>query len=128
MNTHTQAHELHPPRLSLGFGSQFSIVECVLSAITDEFHSVLKNRWPSIIFRTSVIMFTYFMGLPMVTRVSVHENTCHRFFAKTCYQLSTSNDICKLVYRTTRVSLFVASSCKYASYACFHDSVLGYCT
>ena len=71
MNTHTQAHELHPPRLSLGFGSQFSIVECVLSAITDEFHSVLKNRWPSIIFRTSVIMFTYFMGLPMVTRVSV---------------------------------------------------------
>lgn len=36
---------------TLGFGSQFSIVECVLSAFTDEFPQWLRGTRESIIFR-----------------------------------------------------------------------------
>jgi solute carrier family 6 amino acid transporter-like protein 5/7/9/14 len=57
---------------TLGFGSQFSIVECVLSAITDEFASVLRGKWPSVIFRSVVIGFTFLLGLPMVTKGGIY--------------------------------------------------------
>ncbi len=57
---------------TLGFGSQFSIVEAVLSAFTDEFYSLLKGKWPSIIFRTSVIVVMFLLGLPMVTRGGIY--------------------------------------------------------
>ena len=36
---------------TLGFGSQFSIVECVLSALTDEFPQWLRGTRESILFR-----------------------------------------------------------------------------
>ena len=42
------------------------MVECVLSAFTDEFPTVLRGFRQSIMFRASVIMITFLLGLPMV--------------------------------------------------------------
>ena len=69
-HVHTQLTERGPRWVLPGFGSQFSLVECVLSAVTDEFPGVLRNSSNSRIFRVSVNVFTFLMGLPMVTRVS----------------------------------------------------------
>ena len=41
----------------------------MLSAFTDEFVEKLKSKKASMLFRIAVILFTFFMGLPMVTRV-----------------------------------------------------------
>ena len=51
---------------------QFSIVECILSAFTDEFPNQLRGRWQSVAFRSGVILFTFLMGLPMVTSGGIH--------------------------------------------------------
>lgn len=56
---------------SLGFGSQFSIVECVMSAFTDEFPNYLRGKWESICFRSIVVLTSFLLGLPMVAKVSV---------------------------------------------------------
>ncbi|KAK2188075.1 hypothetical protein NP493_144g01024 [Ridgeia piscesae] len=57
---------------TLGFGSQFSIVECVLSAFTDEFPNVLRGKRESIIFRSLVMFATFLLGLPMVTKGGIY--------------------------------------------------------
>jgi len=54
---------------TLGFGSQFSIVECVLSALTDEFSEWLSPRKNNIIFRISFCFLMFLLGLPMVSQV-----------------------------------------------------------
>ncbi|KAJ8299477.1 hypothetical protein KUTeg_023537 [Tegillarca granosa] len=54
---------------TLGFGSEFSIVECVLSALCDEF-KILNKRRAAIIFRTVMVIICFLLGLPMVCRVT----------------------------------------------------------
>ena len=56
---------------TLGFGSQFSIMECVLSAFTDEFRRFIKGQKESIIFRSAVIGVSFLLGIPMVCKVSI---------------------------------------------------------
>ncbi|KAL8614152.1 hypothetical protein ACOMHN_026369 [Nucella lapillus] len=51
---------------TLGFGSQFSIVECVMSALIDEFHRYINTRRKIIYFRIGVILVSFLLGLPMV--------------------------------------------------------------
>jgi solute carrier family 6 amino acid transporter-like protein 5/7/9/14 len=55
---------------TLGFGSQFSIMECVLSAFTDEFKRFIRGQKESIIFRSTVIGISFVLGIPMVCKVS----------------------------------------------------------
>lgn len=54
---------------TLGFGSEFSIVECVLSAFTDEFPNLLKPKRNNIIFRIAACAIMYLLGLAMVSQV-----------------------------------------------------------
>ncbi|XP_012944276.1 sodium- and chloride-dependent glycine transporter 1 [Aplysia californica] len=51
---------------TLGFGSQFSIVECVLSALLDEFPQLMKTFRRSLSFRVSMMVLGFLLGLPMV--------------------------------------------------------------
>ena len=53
---------------------QFSIIECVLSAIGDEFPILLKERKYNIIFRGVFVTIAFLLGLPMVFSVS---NICY---------------------------------------------------
>ena len=55
---------------TLGFGSEFAIVECVLGALSDEYPAIMRGQRRSILFRTLAIIFAFFIGLPMVARVS----------------------------------------------------------
>ena len=55
---------------TLGFGSQFSIIECVLSAFTDEFPQWLRPRKNNIIFRIVACAVMFLLGLAMVSQVS----------------------------------------------------------
>ncbi|XP_021348007.1 sodium- and chloride-dependent GABA transporter 1-like [Mizuhopecten yessoensis] len=50
---------------TLGFGSEFSYVECVFSALADEF-PILRERRNNIIFRVVGCIICFFLGLPMV--------------------------------------------------------------
>lgn len=56
---------------TLGFGSEFSIVECVLSALCDEF-KILNKRRAAIIFRTVMVIICFLLGLPMVCRGGIY--------------------------------------------------------
>ncbi|XP_033751807.1 sodium- and chloride-dependent glycine transporter 1-like [Pecten maximus] len=50
---------------TLGFGSQFSIVECVFSSVSDEF-PILKTSRNNIIFRVVGCIIFFLLGLPMI--------------------------------------------------------------
>ncbi|XP_021341796.1 sodium- and chloride-dependent glycine transporter 1-like isoform X1 [Mizuhopecten yessoensis] len=55
--------------LVIGFSSQFSIMECVMSSFIDEYPHVLRKNWRnSFLFRMGVAAFFYLMALPMTTR------------------------------------------------------------
>ncbi|ESO97683.1 hypothetical protein LOTGIDRAFT_104165, partial [Lottia gigantea] len=58
--------------LTLGFGSQFSIVECVLSALTDEFPRYLRTHKGSYSFRITVMVTSFLLGLPMICKGGIH--------------------------------------------------------
>ncbi|XP_067938027.1 sodium- and chloride-dependent glycine transporter 2-like isoform X2 [Watersipora subatra] len=58
--------------LTLGFGSQFSIVECVLSAFTDEFPTWLQPRRNNIIFRICACAVMFLLGLAMVSKGGIY--------------------------------------------------------
>jgi len=58
--------------LTLGFGSQFSIIECVLSALTDEFPKYLRGPRRSIVFRSIFIFSMFLLGIPMVTTGGIY--------------------------------------------------------
>ncbi len=51
---------------TLGFGSQFSSVECVISALLDEFPQLRKSLKSTIAFRISVIIVAFGLGIPFV--------------------------------------------------------------
>lgn len=51
---------------------QFSIIECVLSALSDEFPIVRKQRRYNIIFRAVFSALAFLLGIPMVCSVSLH--------------------------------------------------------
>ncbi|XP_067932266.1 sodium- and chloride-dependent glycine transporter 1-like [Watersipora subatra] len=52
----------------LGFSSEFSMMECVLTAFLDEYPQYLKtSRLREILFRTGSCFFCFLCGLPMVT-------------------------------------------------------------
>ncbi|KAL5007638.1 hypothetical protein ScPMuIL_016444 [Solemya velum] len=57
---------------TLGFGSEFSIVECVLSALTDEYPWILGSRKRSVLFRLGVITVSFLLGLPMVCKGGIY--------------------------------------------------------
>lgn len=53
---------------TLGFGSQFSQVECFICAFTDEWaHIIRKSTATSILFRIVVMTKFFLLGIPMVT-------------------------------------------------------------
>ncbi|KAL5006089.1 hypothetical protein ScPMuIL_017247 [Solemya velum] len=55
--------------LIIGFSSQFSIMETVISSLSDEYAYVLRRNWKrSTLFRISVCLFFYLLALPMTTR------------------------------------------------------------
>lgn len=57
---------------TLGFGSEFSIVECVLSAIGDEFPILIKERKYNIVFRAVFISVSFLLGLPMICNGGIY--------------------------------------------------------
>ena len=50
---------------------QFSIVECVMSAFTDEFPHYLRGKWESVCFRSIIVLVSFLLGLPMVAKVTI---------------------------------------------------------
>ncbi|XP_074660842.1 sodium- and chloride-dependent glycine transporter 1-like isoform X2 [Tubulanus polymorphus] len=58
---------------TLGFGSQFSIMECVLSAFQDELKPYFRNKYrDNIIFRTAVIFLSFLLGIPMICKGGIY--------------------------------------------------------
>ncbi|BFZ16051.1 hypothetical protein BsWGS_19090 [Bradybaena similaris] len=57
---------------TLGFGSQFSIVECVMSAILDEFPRITRSFKTTVIFRLSIVITAFGLGLPMVCNGGIY--------------------------------------------------------
>ncbi|CAL1528298.1 unnamed protein product [Lymnaea stagnalis] len=51
---------------TLGFGSEFSIVECVISALLDEFPFLAKSTYKALSFRIGVCVVCFLLGLPLV--------------------------------------------------------------
>ncbi|XP_048729154.2 sodium- and chloride-dependent glycine transporter 1-like isoform X2 [Ostrea edulis] len=56
---------------TLGFGSEFSIMECVFSALTDVFPQI-QPRKANIIFRTIFTALCFLLGLPMVCEGGIY--------------------------------------------------------
>ncbi|XP_060066194.1 sodium- and chloride-dependent glycine transporter 1-like [Ylistrum balloti] len=55
--------------LVIGFSSQFSIMECVMSSFIDEYAHILRKNWKnSFLFRVGVAALFYLLALPMTTR------------------------------------------------------------
>ncbi|KAL3841981.1 hypothetical protein ACJMK2_020057 [Sinanodonta woodiana] len=53
--------------MTLGFGSEFSMVECVMSALADEYPTFLtSSKRRSFLYRTAIIIICFLLGLPMV--------------------------------------------------------------
>ena len=53
---------------TLGFGSQFSIIECVLSAFQDEIPLLKERKW-NILYRIASCVIMFLLGLAMVSQV-----------------------------------------------------------
>ncbi|XP_046351909.1 sodium- and chloride-dependent glycine transporter 2-like [Haliotis rufescens] len=53
---------------TLGFSSQFSIVETVMTAMIDEFPQYISTRKRQILFRLCVCLGAFLLGLPIVTQ------------------------------------------------------------
>ncbi|XP_069107592.1 sodium- and chloride-dependent glycine transporter 1-like [Argopecten irradians] len=53
--------------MTLGFSSQFSIVEAVITGLMDQFSGVLNTKWRKIGFRLLICLTGFCLGLPMVT-------------------------------------------------------------
>ncbi|XP_052235205.1 sodium- and chloride-dependent glycine transporter 1-like [Dreissena polymorpha] len=58
--------------MMLGFSSQFSIVETVLTGLLDELPSVSISRFGTILFRAGYCLLGFLFGLPMVTGAGFH--------------------------------------------------------
>ncbi|XP_021364323.1 sodium- and chloride-dependent glycine transporter 1-like isoform X2 [Mizuhopecten yessoensis] len=53
--------------MTLGFSSQFSIVEAVITGLMDQFSNILNTKWRKIGFRFLICLTGFLLGLPMVT-------------------------------------------------------------
>uniref|UniRef100_A0A0X3PE14 Transporter n=1 Tax=Schistocephalus solidus TaxID=70667 RepID=A0A0X3PE14_SCHSO len=55
---------------TLGLGSQFAIVETVMSGVEDELRRVgrLTSRWSKMAFRVGLCVVNFFLGLPMICK------------------------------------------------------------
>ncbi|XP_078339174.1 sodium- and chloride-dependent glycine transporter 1-like isoform X3 [Crassostrea virginica] len=59
--------------LIIGFSSQFSIMETVISSIIDEFPEVLRKNWNnSTLFRLAICITFYLLALPMTTNGGIY--------------------------------------------------------
>lgn len=58
--------------MMLGFSSQFSIVETVLTGLADEFPFLTRSRTHATAFRFCSCMLGFVLGLPLVTRSGFH--------------------------------------------------------
>ena len=56
--------------LSLGFGSELSLVESVLTAFQDDWHDVINTKTKAVIYRVFACFVFFCIGLTMVTKVS----------------------------------------------------------
>ncbi|XP_064634024.1 sodium- and chloride-dependent glycine transporter 1-like [Lineus longissimus] len=57
---------------TLGFGTLFSMMECVLSAFSDELSRFITGPKQAIIFRCSVIALSFVLGIPMVCKGGIY--------------------------------------------------------
>ncbi|XP_025086985.1 sodium- and chloride-dependent glycine transporter 1-like isoform X2 [Pomacea canaliculata] len=57
---------------TLGFGSQFSIVECVISALIDEFRQKIGSKRNILYFRIFIVITSFILGLPMVCKGGIY--------------------------------------------------------
>lgn len=51
---------------------QFSLVECVMSSLLDEFPRLMKNFKHTVIFRVCVVIVGFLLGIPMVCSGGIH--------------------------------------------------------
>ncbi|XP_052813847.1 sodium- and chloride-dependent glycine transporter 1-like isoform X2 [Mya arenaria] len=58
--------------IMLGFSSQFSIVETVLTGLIDEFPWLMRGRGRTVAFRGCFCLLGFLLGLPMVTEAGFH--------------------------------------------------------
>ncbi|XP_060608384.1 sodium- and chloride-dependent glycine transporter 1-like isoform X2 [Ruditapes philippinarum] len=58
--------------MMLGFSSEFSIVETVLTGVLDDFPSIRRSKYKAILFRASYCIVGFVLGLPMCTGCGFH--------------------------------------------------------
>lgn len=58
--------------MMLGFSSEFSIVETVLTGVLDDFPTITKSRFYTVLFRAGYCIVGFLLGLPMVTGCGFH--------------------------------------------------------
>ncbi|XP_053385805.1 sodium- and chloride-dependent glycine transporter 1-like [Mercenaria mercenaria] len=58
--------------MMLGFSSEFSIVETVLTGVLDDFPSITKSKFKTVLFRAGYCIVGFVLGLPMVTGCGFH--------------------------------------------------------
>lgn len=56
----------------LGFSTQFSAAETIMTSILDEFPAFFKRRPRQVLFRVSVCMLAFLLGIPMITQGGFH--------------------------------------------------------
>lgn len=57
----------------IGFSSQFSLMETVISSLSDEWESILRKNWKrSLIFRITMCIVFFLLGLPMTTQAGMY--------------------------------------------------------
>ena len=88
---------------TLGFGSQFSIVECVLSAFTDEFAQWLRGTRESIIFRWATHSFLFSQNWSKTRAVS------QNIYDSVLVFLSRNCQCCAKQFSVVHVSFFRTS-------------------
>ncbi|GAB1601992.1 sodium- and chloride-dependent glycine transporter 1-like [Argonauta hians] len=59
--------------LTIGFSSQFSLAETVMSSLMDEWQDKLRRNWKTqLSFRTAVCSISFLLGLPMTTQAGMY--------------------------------------------------------
>ena len=58
--------------LTLGFGSQFSLVETVLTSFQDDFHEYINTPMKARIYRIACCFGCFCLGLPMTTKAGIY--------------------------------------------------------
>ncbi|XP_029647898.2 sodium- and chloride-dependent glycine transporter 1-like [Octopus sinensis] len=59
--------------ITIGFSSQFSLVETVMSSLMDEWQDKLRRNWKTqTAFRVCVCLVTFLFGLPMTTQAGMY--------------------------------------------------------